>query len=273
MLSYSAGGGEIVSLSWKEMLWTKWSQYCSPLQRLAPSGPMLSKKRQFRDNSVEFDVFKLPDNHHEFLLFLITVLPSSVSHLIDPGVSMVYAAEGMSLPSLPHAGHLEDDCLLTLQGVTGTALALSEREWKNLLACPSPTHFSDPSALTACSTAWCRIICRRNCWLSKPWKESQEREHLGLWMVIEIFFWIYYSKREKKFENWLIGTWFCPFPVTGTAFLASKLNHYPEPLKNQSSSIFFSWLVWLRSFSGKKYVYKIITLLKACKMLTMWILL
>lgn len=74
----------------KERLWTKWSQYCAPLQRLAPSGPMLSEKRHIRD-STEFDVFKLPDNHHEFLLLLITDLPpSSVSDLIAHGVSVIF---------------------------------------------------------------------------------------------------------------------------------------------------------------------------------------
>lgn len=228
------------------MFWTKWSQYCSPLQRLAPSGPMLSEKRQFRDNSVEFDVFKLPDNHHEFLLFLITVLPSSVSHLIDPGVSMVYAAEGMSLLSLPHAGHLEDDCLLTLQGVTGTALALSKQEWKNLLACPSPTHFSDPSALAACSTARCRIICRRNCWLSKPWKESQGRGHLGLWMVIEIFFLNILFKKRKKV--WELAYWnmVLPIPCDWSSFPGQQTESLSRAFK-KSVIIYFLLLACMTS--------------------------
>lgn len=80
----------IDSLCWEEMLWTKWSQYCSPSQRLAPSGPVLSEKRHIRDNT-EFDVFKLPDSHHEFLLLLITDLPpSSISRVIDHGVSMTF---------------------------------------------------------------------------------------------------------------------------------------------------------------------------------------
>lgn len=58
--------------------------------KLAPSGPMLSEKRHIRENN-EFDVFRLPANHGEFLLLLITDLPpSSVSHLIDHGVSMMF---------------------------------------------------------------------------------------------------------------------------------------------------------------------------------------
>lgn len=51
---------------------------------------MLSEKRHIRDNT-EFDAFKLPDKHHEFLLLLITDLPpSSVSHSIDHGVSVMF---------------------------------------------------------------------------------------------------------------------------------------------------------------------------------------
>lgn len=51
---------------------------------------MFSEKKHIRD-STEFDVFKLPDNHHEFLLLLITDLPpSSVSDLIARGVSVIF---------------------------------------------------------------------------------------------------------------------------------------------------------------------------------------
>lgn len=110
------------SLCWKEMLWTKWSQYCCPLQRLASSGLMLSEKRHVRDNT-EFDVFKLPDNHHEFLLLLVTdLLLICFSFNWSWCESDVCAAEEMPLPSVPHVGHLEDDCPLTLQGVTGTGV-------------------------------------------------------------------------------------------------------------------------------------------------------
>lgn len=173
----------VVSLCWKGMLRTKWSQSCSPWQRLAPSGSVLSEKRHIRYNT-EFDVFKLPDA--PWVSAFVDYWSATIIHFSFSWSWCehdICAAEGMPLPSVSHAGHMEDDDPLTLQRVTGTALVLSKWEWKDFLACSPPTPFIDPSALAACSKAGCRMICRRycfwNCWLSKPWKESQNRGHLS----------------------------------------------------------------------------------------------
>lgn len=119
------------------MLRTKWSQSCSPWQRLAPSGSVLSEKRHIRYNT-EFDVFKLPDTHLEFLLLLITDLPpSSISPLVDHGVSMIFV--------------LQRECHFLLSPMRVT--------WRMMI----PSHFRGSLALH-----WCCANGRKRIFLPAP---------------------------------------------------------------------------------------------------------
>lgn len=189
MPSYSTRK-KMVSLCWKDKLWMKYSQHCSPLQWHALSGCILQEKSHARQNT-DFNVFKSPDKHHEFLLLLITNLsPSSICHLTDCVMCLLFTLQSECCFLLPHM-------LVTWSMIVPSHFRASLASWVSLvpwewkdLACSSLVHFIDSSALAACTAAVCRVTCRTCCfwnwWLRESQKEGQNRGCLGWWMVIEL---------------------------------------------------------------------------------------